>query len=75
MKSLSHTTKVTVRRALAALRRADTILEEAPPMGNALMYEELVLNPHRNLSQHVSTKAGFRSRAELEAFARKHRLL
>lgn len=63
---LSHTTKVTVRKALAALRTLDN--RPLPPEG-------LPATHRTDGGKYIAEKAGFRDRAVLEQFARKHHLL
>ena len=58
--NLSHTTKVTIRKALAALHSIDEAAVHVP-----LEIEET----------RVAKKAGFENRADLEQFAKKHHLL
>lgn len=69
---LSHTTKVTVRKALAALRRANESVNADDPMTDAMGAQEFVAQDY---VRRIVRKAGFRSYEELEAFAVKHRLM
>ena len=57
---LSHHTKVTVRKALKALRTFD-----------AMLYSQ----ERTDLIMYCIHKAGFQTREQLETFARKHHLL
>ena len=63
---LSHTTKVTVRKALKALQTLDRDVEE-------------INNNDQNTIEHremqIIRKTGFPNRSALESFAIKHRLL
>lgn len=63
---LSHTTKVAVRKALAALRIRD---DETQYMGPT---QELVFG---KTEQQIANKAGFSDRDQLVAFAIKYRLM
>ena len=65
---LNHTIKVAVRRALKALKSADHQLN----ISEAKITTQLI---HEIDERLVANKAGFRTRADLEAFAKKHRLL
>ena len=75
MSTLSHTTKVTVRRALKTLQRADAIRTGKIEGIEDRHIDPMVTSAHQELVHHVVIKAGFRNRSDLEAFARKHHLL
>lgn len=72
---LSHTTKVVVRKALKAL----VALDLAEDTQRALLTQhgfQVINSPSKpKLTTLIARKAGFRNRAELEAFAIKHHLL
>ena len=71
---LSHTTKVKVRKALAALQRSDGYANADDPMTEYYGAQEFVAQSHRDHVRRIVRKAGFSDRNELEAFAEKHRL-
>ena len=72
---LSHTTKVTIRRALKALSSLDKAECAQQDLLRSHGYQIVDLKPKAELSTLIAIKAGFRNRDELEAFAIKHRLL
>ena len=75
MSTLSHTTKVAVRKALSALKRTDEIMNADDPMTDAMGAGEFVGQAYKDSVRRTCRKAGFSSREQLEAFAVKHRLL
>lgn len=69
--SLSHSSKVAVRRALRALRTLDDNQRLLESQGH-----QIIDSPTRpGLASRISAKTGFRNRTDLEQFARKHHLL
>lgn len=71
---LFHATKVTVRKALAALRGLDETWNQSRYAQERVGGRD-VDTENRRLETRIATKAGFRSRVDLETFARKHNLL
>lgn len=69
MSTLSHITKVKIRRAIKALRTMDEKQYLLEDQGF-----QVIANPIKPPHQ-VAIKAGFLNRADLEQFARKHHLL
>lgn len=72
MSTLSHTTKVAVRRALKALLTLDKAYDHYENKG----FQLVEYNHGGPSTEHViAEKAGFSSRKQLEKFAVKHRLM
>ena len=76
---LSHTTKVPVRKALAALRTLDSAKSEENEL-LFILYRQgypTVVGPinQPKLSTQIARKSGFHNRIELEKFAHRHGLL
>ncbi len=79
MANLSHTTKVAVRRAIKALQTLDKAEDEQRALleshGYQVIDSPIRVHSRRTLATLIAEKAGFTSRAALEAFARKYHLL
>lgn len=71
---LSHTTKVTIRRALKALSSLDRAERSQQDLLRSHGYQIIDLKPRTELSTLIAIKSGFRTRDELEAFAAKYKL-
>ena len=72
---LSHTIKVTVRKALAALRTLDSAENDQLDLLERHGYQVVPSPTQPKLSTQIARRAGFHNRTELEKFARKHHLL
>ncbi len=79
MSTLSHTTKVAVRQAIKALQTLDKAEDEQQALleshGYQVIKSPIQVHSGRKLTTLIALKAGFTSRAALEAFAKKHHLL
>lgn len=72
---LSHTTKVTVRKALAALRSLDSAEDSQRELLERHGYQVVASPTAPRLSTQIARRAGFHNRTELEKFSRRHGLL
>lgn len=75
MSTLSHITKVKVCKALVALCQSDRMANSYDPITHTMGASEFVAQTYLDSVQRTVLKAGFRNRADLEAFAKKHHLL
>ncbi len=72
---LSHSTKVAVRRALRALLTHDVAEDTQRALLEQHGFQIVDSSTKPNLTPSIVKKAGFRNRADLEAFAKKHHLM